>query len=66
MGETTNTEKNQKSFFKGLQAEYKKIIWPDQETVTKETITVLVGTVAIGLVIALLDFIIKWGLSFII
>ncbi len=67
MGETTGAKKAPKgSFIKGLKTEFKKIIWPDQKTVTKETITVVVTTVVIGIVIAALDFIIKWGLSFII
>ncbi len=67
MGETTNTGKApKKSFFKGLKAEFKKIVWPDQETVGKQTVTVLVISIALGVIIAVLDFIIKWGLSFII
>ena len=67
MGETANTEKApKKSFFKGLNAEFKKILWPDQETVGKQTVTVLVISIVLGLIIAILDFIIKWGLSFII
>ena len=38
MGETENTKKApKKSYWKGLQAEYKKIIWPDKETVAKQT-----------------------------
>ncbi|MCI6888358.1 MAG: preprotein translocase subunit SecE [Lachnospiraceae bacterium] len=67
MGETTGTEKApKKSFFKGLKAEFKKIVWPDQETVAKQTAAVLAVSVALGAMIAVLDFIIKWGLSFII
>ncbi len=67
MGETTGTEKApKKSFFKGLKAEFKKIVWPDQETVGKQTAVVLAVTVALGAIIAILDFIIKWGLSFMI
>ena len=67
MGETTGTEKApKKSFFKGLKAEFNKIVWPDQETVGKETVVVLAVTAVLGLIIAVLDFIIKWGLSFII
>lgn len=67
MGETTGIEKApKKSFFKGLKAEFKKIVWPDQETVGKQTAVVLAVTVALGVIIAVLDFIIKWGLSFII
>ncbi|MGN0158767.1 MAG: preprotein translocase subunit SecE [Brotaphodocola sp.] len=67
MGETTGTEKApKKSFFKGLKAEFKKIVWPDQEKVGKQTAAVLAVSVALGAVIGVLDFIIKWGLSFII
>ena len=56
MGETGNTEKAQKkSFWKGLEAEYKKIIWPDEETLQKETAAVIAGAVALGLIIAALD-----------
>ena len=67
MGEATGTEKApKKSFFKGLKAEFNKIVWPDQETVGKQTVVVLAVTAVLGLIIAVLDFIIKWGLSFII
>jgi len=67
MGEATGTEKApKKSFFKGLKAEFKKIVWPDQEKVGKQTAAVLAVSVALGAIIAVLDFIIKWGLSFII
>ena len=67
MGESTGTkEAPKKSFFKGLKAEFNKIVWPDQETVGKQTIVVIVVTAVLGAIIAILDFIIKWGLSFII
>lgn len=69
MGETANTSTDKapkKSFIKGLKAEFKKIVWPGQETVAKQTITVLVVSVILGLIIGVLDFVIKWGLSFII
>ena len=67
MGEATGTEKApKKSFFKGLKAVFNKIVWPDQETVGKQTVAVVAVTAALGIIIAILDFIIKWGLSFII
>ena len=69
MAETTNTAKAPKvpkaSFVKGLKAEFKKIVWPDQETVAKQSATVVVVTVLLGTVIALLDFAIKKGLDII-
>ena len=49
MGETTGTEKApKKSFFKGLKAEFNKIIWPDKDTVGKQTVAVIVCSVAFG------------------
>ena len=67
MGEAAGTEKAPvKSFFKGFKAEFKKIVWPDQETVVKQTVSVTVISILLGAVIAIIDFIIKWGLSFII
>lgn len=49
MGETTGTEKApKKSFFKGLKAEFNKIVWPDQETVGKQTVAVVAVTAALG------------------
>lgn len=68
MSETTNaTEKApKKSWFKGLKAEYKKIIWPDKESLVKQSAAVVVITIILGTVIALLDAVIKYGVDFII
>ena len=38
MSEAVKTKKQKKSWFKGLKAEFSKIIWPDQKSLTKETI----------------------------
>ena len=71
MGETASTskenasKKQKKSFFKGLKTEFGKIIWPDRKTVGKQTVAVIACSSALGLIIALLDLIIKFGLSFI-
>ncbi|MBO6163518.1 MAG: preprotein translocase subunit SecE [Lachnospiraceae bacterium] len=51
--------------FEVLKAEFKKIIWPDQKTVTRETIAVVASGVGLGVVLAILDTVIKFGLSFI-
>ncbi len=66
MGDTVNNEGVQKkSFFAGVKSEFSKIVWPDKDTVTKQTIAVMSSAVALGLIIAILDLIIKFGLSFI-
>ena len=45
---------------------FKNISWPDQKTLTKETVAVLVVSVLLGLITAGLDFIIRYGLEFLI
>lgn len=63
MGNTENkTEKTQKkSFFKGVKSEFKKIIWPTKENLTKETIQVVVVSVILGALIAIIDVGVKFG-----
>lgn len=55
-----------KSWFKGLKTEFSKIIWPDKETLFKESAVVVVVSVILGVLIALVDMIIKAGISVII
>jgi preprotein translocase subunit SecE len=63
MSENVNGKAPKKNWFKGLKAEFNKIIWPDKKTVAKETTAVVVVTVILGLVISLLDFIITHGVN---
>ncbi len=53
------------SFFKGVKAEFKKIIWPSKATVAKETGAVIFFGVALGVLIAVIDAVIKFGLGLI-
>ncbi|HIT40851.1 MAG TPA: preprotein translocase subunit SecE [Candidatus Caccovicinus merdipullorum] len=55
-----------KSYWKGLKAEFKKIVWPDRETVTKQTIVVLLVSLALGIIIGVMDMIFKFGINLII
>ena len=57
MSETVSNERvpKKKNFIKTLKAEFKKIIWPDKETLTKQTIAVLISSVVLGAIIAVLD-----------
>ena len=65
MGDAVKEKADKKSFFKGLKAEFKKIIWPNKETITKQSVLVLVVSLALGLIIGVLDLIIKFGLNLI-
>ena len=66
MSEAVKTKKQKKSWFKGLKAEFSKIIWPDQKSLTKETIAVLVISVLLGVIIAIVDFIARIGIEFLV
>ncbi len=63
---TTQEKAPKKSWFKGLKSEFKKIAWPDKETLVKESAAVIVITVILGLVIALVDMAIEYGVNLII
>ena len=61
----TARKEKKPSFFHGLKKEYKKIVFADKETVAKQTVAVIFMSVVIGAIIAVLDMIMKFGLSFI-
>ena len=50
----------------GLKAEFQKIIWPEKQSVIRQTIAVLAVSVVTGLIIALLDWGIQQGVDFLI
>lgn len=52
-----------KSWFKGLNAEFKKIIWPDKMTLAKQTAAVVSVSVILGAVIAMIDFLVRHGVD---
>ena len=63
MGET-NTEKASKtSWFTGLKAEFNKIIWQDKKSLSRQTAAVAAVSVVLGLIIAVLDVIIRFGVD---
>ena len=51
------------SWFKGLQAEFKKIVWPDKKTLVKQTTAVVSVSVVLGIIIAIVDFIAQYGVD---
>ena len=66
MGETVKTKKQKKSWFKGLKAEFKKIVWPDQKSLTKETAAVVIVSVVVGVIISVVDLIARSGIEFLV
>ena len=70
MGENTAKEAApkapKKSWFAGLKAEFKKIVWPDKKSLVKHTTAVIAVSVVLGIIIALMDFIIQHGVDFLV
>ena len=64
MGEKSSKEKApKKSWFKGLKAEFKKIIWPDKKTLVKETSAVVAASVFLAALISIIDVIVRYGID---
>lgn len=57
---------NKPSFFQGVKAEFKKISWPDKDSVLKQSIAVVCISVVLGLIIAVLDFLMQYGVDFLV
>ena len=66
MSETTVEKTKKKSWFKGLKAEFKKIIWPDKKTLVKQTVAVITCSVILGAIIAVVDALIPYGIDFLV
>lgn len=66
MAENTNeVVKEKKNHFKNLKAEFRKIIWPDRKKAMRQTLAVIATAVCLGILIGILDTVIKFGLGFI-
>lgn len=63
MSEKKADKAPKKSWFKGLQAEYKKIIWPDRNTLVKQTTAVIVVSFILGVLITLVDVLAHTGIE---
>ena len=62
----STTKQNRPGFFKGVKSEFKKITWPDRKTTLKQSIAVVAISIVLGVIIALLDRIIQYGVDFLI
>ena len=66
MSENTVEKAKKKSWFKSLKGEFKKIIWPDKKTLAKQTVAVTVCSVILGVIIAIVDALLQYGIDFIV
>lgn len=59
-----NSGKKKKSgMMQSMKAEFHRIVWPDKDAIVKETTAVVISTIILGIIIAILDFLIKTGLD---
>ena len=52
-----------KSWFQGLQSEFKKIVWVDNTTLVKQTVAVTIITVVLAVIISVFDSAILEGIN---
>jgi preprotein translocase subunit SecE len=52
-----------RTWWDGVKAEWRKIIWPTKDDLVKKTITVSVVSIVLGVIIAILDFLIQNGID---
>lgn len=65
MADSAKKEKKEKpAFFAGVKAEFKKISWPDRDSLIKQSVAVAGISVVLGILIAVLDFIMQYGVDF--
>ena len=51
------------SFFKGVKTEFKKITWPDKDSIIKQSVAVMCVSIVLALLIALFDTVIQYGIN---
>ena len=60
-----STEKTAKTpFFKGVKKEFKKITWPDKNSMFKQAVAVVGISIVVGVIIAVIDLIAQYGVNF--
>ena len=62
MGDSAEKQKRV-CFLDGVKAEFKKIVWPDRKSTLKQSVAVVAISVVVGVIIAILDYFIKYGVN---
>jgi len=61
-----NTKTKMTTYFRGVKAEMKKVIWPNKKELINYTGVVIMISAIIAFIVWVLDLVIHYGLSFII
>ena len=64
--ESPSSKKSGSELWKGIKSEFRKIIWPDRSTLTKQSIAVIVVSIITGALIAIIDRALQYGINFIV
>ena len=64
MGDSAE-KKAKPGLFKGVKTEFKKIMWPDRNSTIKQSVAVVAISVVVGVLIAIIDYVAKYGVNFI-
>ncbi len=64
--EKTSSPSLKRSWFQELKAEFAKITWPTKNALAKKSVLALIVSIVLGLIIAGVDWVLKYGLDFII
>lgn len=60
-----NGKSHKRSWFQGLQSEFRKIVWTDKEKLTKQTIAVTIITAILCVIVSVFDSVVLGGLNLI-
>ena len=55
-----------RTWWEGVKGEFRTIIWPSQDDLVKQTTVVTVVSIILGIIIAILDFLIQHGIDWLI
>ena len=66
MGDSAKSDKTRGPvrFWDGVKSEFKKVTWPDKDSLLKQSVAVVVISVVVGAIIAILDFVLQYGVDF--
>ena len=62
----TSSPALKRGWFQGLKAEFAKVTWPTKQSLAKKSAVALIVSIILGLIVAGIDILLKYGLSFII
>ncbi len=56
-------QKKSASWWKSLKKEFSKIMWPDVQTIVRQTVAVIATSVVVAVIIVIFDYIIQYGVD---